>query len=684
MNTLVVFGRSPGALGGKTRLRAHLDAKELDALYRAFFADILTWDLPPSTSLMLAVTESPDGLAPLVPAARVHVQPDREFGERLADAIDTAFACGAERVVLVGTDAPTLPAATVAACFDGLRRHRATIVPAADGGWVAIGVDRPIGDDFDGIPWSSHRTCRATERALRRSGRRPRVLRPWYDVDDARGLDRIRGEVRDLRVAQRAPRTASVLRAGKRADPRWMSWMDRRGPALIGAAFAFLGLAISLVRFYTFHLLAYDLGFYDQVAWNTVHGHLFLSTFLGYSFLGEHWEPAFGLIAQLYRVVPSPVWLMLVQAAALGLAPVAAARVARVWLPGMRHAPVIVALAFACSPLLTNAAPLGYHTEALTPAMTLFALEAAVTRKRLRFVLLLVVLATLKEDALLVAAGAGWVAWRVDRERLGLVVVAAGLVAFVAVVLVAMPFFRGGLPSDLAASYSWLHPGSTSVGTYLRSALSHPGLVIGHLIAPLALHGWALAFLPLALLPLLSGWALLAALVPLLVSLLSSDAYQGSLQAAHGLESAPLLLACAMLGWRRLPALPHLARTAGLALAGLSVASYFVAAALPGGRNFYPADVGGLDRFRAVNAVLDRIAPNAPVAASSGLVTHLSERREIWEFPAGLGVQYVVLDSTDHLTDKSRPDYNHARSRMPGWHYRVVASAAGVTLWELP
>lgn len=685
MNTLVVFGRSPLPATGKTRLRKHVDGQTADSLYHAFFADITSWPLPPETDLMLAVTEPLDGLAAIAPAATVRVQPDSDFGDRLADAVDAAFRKGAERVVVVGTDSPTLPRDTLAACFDGLRRHRATIVPATDGGWVALGVDRPIGDALRAVPWSSDRTCRATERALRRSGRRPKVLRPWYDVDDRRGLARIRGELRDPRATARAPRTAAVLRADRHVDPRWLSWLDWRGPALIGAASALLGLAISLVRFYTFHLPAYDLGFYDQVAWNTVHGHLFLSTFLGYSFLGEHWEPAFGLIAQLYRIVASPVWLMLVQALALGLAPVAAARLARIWLPGLRHAPVLVALALACSPLLTNAAPLGYHTEALTPAITLFALEAAALRRQLRFVLLLLLLATLKEDALLVAAGTGWVAWRVERERLGLVVVAVSVLAFLAVVLVAMPFFRGGQPSDLAASYAWLDPGSTSVGAYLRSALTHPGLVVSHLLAPNALRGWALALLPVAVLPLLSGWAVLGALVPLLVSLLSSDAYQGSLQAAHGLESAPLLLACAMLGWRRLPPLPQVARAAGVALAAASVAAYFVAAALPGGRNFYPQNVGGVERFRSVNAVLDRISSDAPVAASSGLVSHLSERQEIWEFPAGLGVQYIALDSRDPLTDQSlAAGYEQALQRMPGWHYRVVAAADGVTLWELP
>lgn len=693
MNTLVVFGRSPLPASGKTRLRKHLDGPAADSLYQAFFADILSWPLPESTTLMLAVTEPLDGLAAIAPAATVHVQPDIDFGDRIADAVDTAFGRGAERVVVVGTDSPTLPRETVAACFAGLRRHAATIVPASDGGWVALGVDRPIGQALRAVPWSCDRTCRATERALRRAGRRPLVLRPWYDVDDRAGLQVLRGEVRSREAAARAPRTAAALRGGAHATPGGavapgpsarLAWLDRRGPLLIAAAVALVTFMVSALRFYTFLAPAYDLGFFDQVAFNSVHGHLMLSTFLPYSFLGEHWSPAFGLIAQLYHLVATPLWLMLVQAAAFGLAALAAARLARVWLPGRPHAPLIAAFAIALSPLLTNAAPLGFHTEALTPAVALFALEAAATRRRVRFVLLLLLLATIKEDAVLVAAGVGWIAWRADRERLGLLAVPVGVAGFLLIVLFVMPFFRGGQPSDLASSYAWLAPGSTSIGTDLRAALTHPGAVLGHLVAPGALQGWALAFLPLALLPLLSGWAFLGALPVLLVALISGNEWQSMLHLQYGLEAAPLLLACALLGWRRLPPLPRLWRAAPAALMAASAAAYAVVVVGSGGQYLSPGTVGELSSFASVKAVLDRIPANAPVAASSGLVPHLSARQEIWEFPAGLGVRFVVLDRRGPLSDQSRDGYDHALARMPGWHYRVVASGGGATLWELP
>lgn len=686
-----MFGRSPSPAAGKSRLRAHLDAPEADALYRAFFADILSWPLPDGTSLMLAVTTPLDGLGAIFGDAAVHLQPDADFGGRLADAVDSAFARGAERVVVVGTDAPTLPAETLNACFAGLSRRRATLVPAADGGWVALGLDRPLGHDLAGVPWSSDRACRATERALRRSGRPPLVLTPWYDVDDRSGLQLLRTEVRSAVAAARAPRTAAALTDGRPADARGSptsrrtavaTWLDTHGTLLIAAAAALLTFALSALRFYAFRAPAYDLGFFDQVAFNTARGHLMLTTFLPYSFLGEHWSPIFGLIAQLYRLVATPIWLMLVQAIAFSLAALAAARLARVWLPGRPHAPVIAAFAAATTPLVTNAASWGFHTEALTPAIALFALEAAATRRRVRFVVLLLLLTTIKEDALLVVAGAGWIAWRADRERIGLIAMPLGVAGFLVMVLVVMPFFRGGQPSDLAVSYSWLSPGSTSIATDFRAALTNPGAVLAHLVSPSALQGWALALLPLALLPLLSGWALLGALPPLLVALLSGNQWQSVLHLQYGLEAAPLLLACALLGWRHLPPLPQLWRAAPAALVGASVLGYAASVALSNGEYFQPSELADLSRFAAAKAVLDRIPGNAPVAASSGLVPHLSERQEVWEFPAGLGVPYLVLDRRGPLSAQSSAGYDRALSQIGGWKYHVVASAGGVTLWQ--
>ena len=118
---------------------------------------------------------------------------------------------GATRVLLIGSDSPTLPRAILAAAFAGLACADATVVPAFDGGWVALGLTRPLGAVLRDVRWSSEATCTETVEALRRSGRAVQVLPPWYDVDTLDDLRRLADEL-EGQAGLTAPRTAALLR----------------------------------------------------------------------------------------------------------------------------------------------------------------------------------------------------------------------------------------------------------------------------------------------------------------------------------------------------------------------------------------------------------------------------------------------------------------------------------------
>ena len=82
--------------------------------------------------------------------------------------------------------------------------------------------------------------------------------------------------------------------------------------------------------------------------------------------------------------------------------------------------------------------------------------------------------------------------------------------------------------------------------------------------------------------------------------------------------------------------------------------------------------------------MIGRIPAGVPVAASGSLLTHLSERPEIWELPAGVGVAWVAVDSTAQVTGQSRTaGYWAAVASLPGRGYRRVAEGGGVTVWSL-
>lgn len=210
MNLLCILARAPSPGTGKTRIRAGLGDAVTDRLTRAFLDDVLDW----STDAVDAVLVAHDGPAHLLSTERrprrIVAQVEGDLGDRIAAAVDAGFEAGASRVVIVGSDCPTLPARLLELAFEGLSSAASTLVPARDGGWIALGVDRPLGATLAGVTWSSILTASQTIAALRADGRPPRVLPPWYDIDEPADLERLR---RDPVGPVRAPRTHAVLSA---------------------------------------------------------------------------------------------------------------------------------------------------------------------------------------------------------------------------------------------------------------------------------------------------------------------------------------------------------------------------------------------------------------------------------------------------------------------------------------
>ncbi len=156
-----------------------------------------------------------------------------DLGARMAHFFQSSLAGGAERVVLIGSDSPTLPIEHVRQAFDELRRHEVVMGPSDDGGYYLIGLVRGVGSAvrtgvhdstdcdarrpdasmlangpqsgpyclppiFDGMPWSTPRVWHETVRRLDDSGWSYAVLPAWYDVDEPADLERLRGDLRGV------------------------------------------------------------------------------------------------------------------------------------------------------------------------------------------------------------------------------------------------------------------------------------------------------------------------------------------------------------------------------------------------------------------------------------------------------------------------------------------------------
>jgi len=192
------------------RLARTVGSDGATALARAFLADTLALSRCCGADEVVVAYSPPAAraaFASLAPDARLMAQPHAGFGARLRSALDAGHAEG-RRVVLIGTDSPTLPAAIVRRGFARLERADCVLGPAMDGGYYLIGARDPLPRSlFAGMPWSSGTVGAETLRRARDAGLRVALLPTWYDVDDEAGLARLAAD----RSLSRAPHTRAAL-----------------------------------------------------------------------------------------------------------------------------------------------------------------------------------------------------------------------------------------------------------------------------------------------------------------------------------------------------------------------------------------------------------------------------------------------------------------------------------------
>jgi glycosyltransferase A (GT-A) superfamily protein (DUF2064 family) len=141
---------------------------------------------------------------------RLTIEPQAEgdLGAKLAAAVATHLPHGP--VVIIGSDAPTLPRAYLHQALDGLMEHDVVVGPAGDGGYYLVGARVPVPEIFADIAWSTPAVWPTTEQRL--AGRSYSVLPPWYDVDEPEDLRRLIAELATLPPSA-APATRRALAA---------------------------------------------------------------------------------------------------------------------------------------------------------------------------------------------------------------------------------------------------------------------------------------------------------------------------------------------------------------------------------------------------------------------------------------------------------------------------------------
>lgn len=198
--SLVIFARSPVPGAVKTRLHPRYTPAQAAAIYRAFILDTVNSARNATVDRRFVACDPPGSEAELSdlagPGWDLFPQVSADLGERMYRAARHCFDLGAGRVVIVGTDVPSLPPRRIDRAFDLLAENEIVLGPSVDGGYYLVGLSTPIREIFRDIAWSTEHVFDQTLERARALRLTAGVLPSWYDVDTPEQLDRLVDDAR--------------------------------------------------------------------------------------------------------------------------------------------------------------------------------------------------------------------------------------------------------------------------------------------------------------------------------------------------------------------------------------------------------------------------------------------------------------------------------------------------------
>lgn len=203
MTSLGIFVKHPVAGQVKTRLAEFLGTKQATEVYAAFVADLVERfrDVANQRFLCYAPAEDSAKSCFLNHAKETYClwpQPDKDLGERMAQFFLEHLRAEQDRVVIIGSDSPTLPREYVERAFELLQSADCVLGPATDGGYYLIGARGTCPPIFEEIAWSTSEVLAQTIALIDKFGLSLSLLPPWYDVDTMDDWNFLAAHIRGL------------------------------------------------------------------------------------------------------------------------------------------------------------------------------------------------------------------------------------------------------------------------------------------------------------------------------------------------------------------------------------------------------------------------------------------------------------------------------------------------------
>lgn len=196
-NALIIFSKYPEPGKVKTRLAKTIGFNLAASTHRYFIQHIIQKNIVKTARYDTLCAVAPAGkiseFAAAFPGCYDYFAQSSaaDLGQRLEHAVKIICSRGYNKLAIIGTDSPDLPANYIDRAFAHLEVDDLVLGPTTDGGYSLIAMKQPLVSLFSGIRWSSKFTLQDTLHVASREQFNFTLLPEHFDVDEADDLHRL-------------------------------------------------------------------------------------------------------------------------------------------------------------------------------------------------------------------------------------------------------------------------------------------------------------------------------------------------------------------------------------------------------------------------------------------------------------------------------------------------------------
>jgi uncharacterized membrane protein len=451
---------------------------------------------------------------------------------------------------------------------------------------------------------------------------------------------------------------------------------------LLWIGYAYFFSKFSITNHHAFGTRTTDLGYYDNIFYQSIHGRPLGCTFIKGGYHGSaHFDPLLVILSPLYLIYPRAETLLVLQSVWCG------AGVIPVYLIAKRElksplAGVLLAAAYAAYPALHGANMYEFHSLTLLNTPVLWALYFLEGRRwRWYYPVLCVVLLTREDAALLMCFVGAWAVLSKRHVRAGWITIVLSMLYFGVVkafFMTSTDIFMSGKESySFEYYYRELIPNRHGMLGLLASLLTNPAYVLKHVMKEAKVVYFLQLFVPLAFVPLAARGRRFKLIYGLVFLFLATRKPVYSVYFQYSTVLFPLLFAITPAGIKSLTSgtLPELFKLRPHQLQRAILGAIVVCSVLTswkfGGILKNDAFRGGFsrparelteakrDRYVQLRAIWDEhIEPGAVVSTTNRVGAHLSNRKHAYFYRQKKPSHYAFIDERE------------LKKKWKGWHKR--------------